>query len=74
MFVPKTNHGRPTRQTEAGHVIVPHLLTPVGRKVFSYHGSSNWNKIDNTIKGSETFNTFESEMMKPILRDVNHSG
>ena len=65
---------RNTRLTTNRGMRVPNMKTVQGRKAFKYTGPLCWNSLEPDIKKSETVMSFKSNMLKLIMRDVNHPG
>ena len=68
------NRTRTTRLTTNRGMLVPHLRTTLGRRAFRYRGPVCWNKLDNGLKISESTAIFKSNILKNLMRDVNHPG
>ncbi len=69
MFKPKYNRG-----TRSGKKIVevPKCRMATGGKAYSFRGPDHWNKLDSTHREIEKLDHFKSEIIKNMLRDVNH--
>ena len=65
---------RTTRGMEASTMVVPNIVTVTGRKAFSYHGPAHWNGVKSELRNIEKLVSFKSQLLKEILRDVNHPG
>ena len=65
---------RSTRLASNMGITVPRLNTSQGRKAFRYRGPTCWNGMEPNLKTSESLAIFKSNMMKKLLRDVNHPG
>ncbi len=71
MFV-KPEAVRQTRRSNEDNVQVPDIRSDVGCRAYSYRGPVFWNGIDNDIKSIQTKNSFKTQYIKYLLRDVNH--
>ena len=74
MFSLIGNNRRSTRLANNMGMIIPRLNTSQGRKAFRYRGPTCWNGIEQGLKTSESLAIFKSNMMKKLMRDVNHPG
>ena len=63
---------RQTQRSNEENIIVPDIRTNLGRKAYSYRRPVFWNGIENDLKLIQSKNSFKTEYIKFLLRDVNH--
>ncbi len=75
MFVCESDiRERCTRNTDTQSMFIPHYRTVTGRKAFSFRGPQTCNSLNRPIRMIESLNAFKSEILKDVMRDVNHPG
>ena len=65
---------RNTRLATNQGMRIPNLKTAQGRKAFSYTRPMCWNNMDTEVKKPESVMSFKSNILKSIMREVNHLG
>ena len=55
-LIPVVHHGRHTRATESGKLVVPRVNTEMGTRGFSYKATSQWNITKTELKAAVNVN------------------